>query len=103
MQSCSILTGTSAYRARLFRVRLREYFGHPARCSGCMTRTIHWPEYLMEAAALGLFMISACAFTLLLEHPGSPARHLLPAAMLRRVYMGIAMGLTAVAIIYSPW
>ena len=34
----------------------------------------HWPEYLMEAAGLGLFMISACAFVVLLEHPGSPVR-----------------------------
>ena len=32
----------------------------------------HWPEYLMEAAELGLFMISACAFTVLLYHPTSP-------------------------------
>jgi hypothetical protein len=32
----------------------------------------HWPEYLMEAAALGAFMISACVFTVLLEHPMSP-------------------------------
>ena len=30
----------------------------------------HLPEYLMEAALLGLFMISACTFTVLLEHPG---------------------------------
>src|SRR5436309_3131132 len=29
----------------------------------------HWPEYLIEAAALGAFMISACVFTVLLEHP----------------------------------
>jgi aquaporin Z len=32
----------------------------------------HWPEYLMEAAGLGLFMISACVFGTLLGHPGSP-------------------------------
>ena len=31
----------------------------------------HWPEYLMEAAGLGLFMLSACAFTALLYYPGS--------------------------------
>ena len=24
--------------------------------------TEHWPEYLMEAAGLGIFMISACIF-----------------------------------------
>ena len=26
----------------------------------------HWPEYLMEAAGLGIFMVSACMFTALL-------------------------------------
>ena len=34
----------------------------------------HWPEYVMEAAALGTFMITACLFGILLEHPGSPVR-----------------------------
>ena len=63
----------------------------------------HAPEYAMEAAGLGLFMVSACAFGTLLEHPGSPVRQLLPDATLRRFFMGSAMGLTAIAIIYSPW
>jgi aquaporin Z len=62
----------------------------------------HWPEYLMEAAGLGLFMISACAFTVLLFHPGSAAVQALPDGDLRRLLIGIAMGLTAIAIIYSP-
>lgn len=63
----------------------------------------HWPEYLMEAAALGIFMISACAFGVLLEHPDSPVRQAISDPVLRRVLAGIAMGLTAVGIIYSPW
>ena len=63
----------------------------------------HWPEYLMEAVGLGLFMISACVFTVLLWHPGSPALAALPDAMVRRALTGIAMGLTAIGIIYSPW
>jgi aquaporin Z len=63
----------------------------------------HWPEYLMEAGLLGAFMISACAFGALLEFPGSPARQAITSAVLRRVLGGIAMGLTAVAIFYSPW
>jgi aquaporin Z len=62
----------------------------------------HWPEYLMEAAELGLFMISACAFTVLLFHPNSPVAQSLPSNMLRRVLMGVAMGSTAIAIIFSP-
>jgi MIP family channel proteins len=63
----------------------------------------HWPEYLMEAAGLGAFMISACLFASLLEHPASSLRQGLGDDTLRRVLMGLAMGLTAVAIIYSPW
>ncbi len=63
----------------------------------------HWPEYLMEAAGLGLFMVSACLFAALLEHPGSPVRAALPDGVVRRVLGGLAMGATAAAIIYSPW
>jgi aquaporin Z len=63
----------------------------------------HWREYLMEAFGLGAFMVSACLFTALLEHPGSPLRLALPDALTRRALMGLAMGATAIAIIYSPW
>src|SRR5262245_30374869 len=62
----------------------------------------HWPEYLMEATELGLFMISACAFTVLLFHPASPITSLVPDGIIRRLLMGIAMGSTAIAIIFSP-
>jgi aquaporin Z len=57
----------------------------------------------MEAALLGIFMISACGFVVLLEHPGSMVHQMLPDPAVRRVLMGIAMGSTAVALIYSPW
>src|SRR5712691_8860607 len=63
----------------------------------------HWPEYLMEAAGLGLFMLAACAFTVLIYHPGSPVAQSVESEILRRTLMGLAMGLTAVALIYSPW
>lgn len=63
----------------------------------------HWPEYLMEAFGLGAFMVSACVFATLLEHPASPARQALADGDLRRVLMGLAMGTTAAAIIHSPW
>lgn len=62
----------------------------------------HWPEYLMEAAELGAFMIAACAFAVALEHPSSPLREIL-SVYPRRALMGLAMGSTAIAIIYSPW
>ena len=64
--------------------------------------TAHWPEYLMEAAGLGLFMLSACTFVVLLEHPSSLVHQMLPDPTVRRVLIGIAMGLTAIALIYSP-
>lgn len=63
----------------------------------------HWQEYLIEAAGLGLFMISAGLFATLIEHPDSPVRQMIVDPFLRRIPMGLAMGLTAVGIIYSPW
>ncbi len=68
----------------------------------------HWPEYLIEAACLGVFMVSAAGCATLLQHPASPLLSLLPATwwlatpFVQRIPMGIAMGLTAIAIIYSP-
>src|SRR5271166_1300902 len=64
----------------------------------------HWPEFLIEAAALGMFMLSACAFGVLLEHPSSPIHQAFEGqTFLRRALMGLAMGLTAFGIITSPW
>jgi len=63
----------------------------------------HWPEYLMEAALLGVFMVSACVFGALYEFPQSPVHQAIHSPLLRRLLMGISMGATAVAIIYSPW
>ena len=63
----------------------------------------HWPEYLIEGWALGMFMLSAALFTTLFEYPGSPARQAIGDADLRRGLIGIAMGLTAIGLIYSPW
>ena len=63
----------------------------------------HWPEYLMEAWGLGTFMVSAGLFATLLWYPGSPLAQALPDGMARRALMGLAMGLTAIGIIYSPW
>ncbi|MFN0128143.1 MAG: MIP/aquaporin family protein [Verrucomicrobiales bacterium] len=47
-------------------------------------------------------MISAATFTILLEHPDSPAVAALPDAFVRRMLIGVAMGLTALALILSP-
>ena len=63
----------------------------------------HWPEYLIEATCLGLFMISAFTFGVILEHPNSPLNRTVTDPLTRRFLMGLAMGGTAVALIYSPW
>ncbi len=63
----------------------------------------HWPEYLIEAVGLGAFMVSACGFGVLLEHPASPLHQAIANGDARRVLMGLAMGLTAVSLVYSPW
>jgi aquaporin Z len=63
----------------------------------------HWPEYVIEALGLAVFMIAACLFTVLLEHPSSPGHRAIPDAFVRRVLMGVAMGVTAIGLIYSPW
>jgi aquaporin Z len=59
-------------------------------------------EYGIEAAALGLFMISAAVITALIDHPSSPVRHAVADPLLRRALVGIGMGLTAILLIYSP-
>jgi aquaporin Z len=65
--------------------------------------TAHWPEYAAEAFGLGLFMVSACGFAVLLFHPASPVVGALPDMVMRGALMGLAMGLTAILNIYSPW
>src|SRR6516164_6932823 len=62
----------------------------------------HWPEYMIEGLCLGMFMISACTFAAVLEHPASPIRMSIANPDIRRFLGGIAMGLTAVLLIYSP-
>jgi len=64
--------------------------------------TLHWPEYVIEACCLGLFMVSATAFAIALYHPLSPLARWTTSAIVNRVPMGLAMGLTAALLIYSP-
>jgi len=51
----------------------------------------HWKEYAMEGALLGLFMVAACGFATLLEHPVSAVQQALPDPNVRRVLMGMGM------------
>jgi aquaporin Z len=64
---------------------------------------LHWPEYLMEAGELVLYMFATCAFATLLQHPASPVRHLIVNGFYRRAVIGLGMGATVVAIVMSPW
>ena len=57
----------------------------------------------MEAAELAIFMVSASVFTILLYHPASPAIRAIPSEFVRRVMMGLAMGLSLIGLVYSPW
>lgn len=63
----------------------------------------NWRIYLIESWALGTFMISAAVFVILIEHPALPVRALIDSMWIRRLWVGLAMGLTAVLLIYSPW
>jgi aquaporin Z len=63
----------------------------------------HWPEYLMEAAGLGLFMIAAGLATVIVNHPASPLARAVEGAVLRRALTGVLMGATAVALVHMPW
>jgi len=63
----------------------------------------HWPEYLIEATGLAIIMISLCVITTICEYPDSPIREEFTDSLLRRLIKGVGVGLTAVAIIYSPW
>lgn len=57
----------------------------------------------MEAGGLAIFMVAACVCVVLVEHPASPLRGTLAEGWPHRLAIGLAMGATAVAIIYSPW
>jgi aquaporin Z len=66
-------------------------------------QSAHWREYGIEAALLAAFMVSAAAFATLLQHPHSPLVLGPGDTVFQRLPMGVAMGVTAMALIYSPW
>ena len=74
------------------------------RRPGALRPPIMPPARIPDGGALlGLFMISACTFTVLLYHPAAPVRGAIPDPFARRLLMGLAMGATAILLIYSPW
>lgn len=64
---------------------------------------LHWREYAIEAWALGTFMVSAGVATALIQRPEFGIAQLVASDAARRALVGIAMGATAIALIYSPW
>jgi aquaporin Z len=64
---------------------------------------LHWPEYLMEAGQMSLYMFCTCAFATLFQHPASPVRHFFVSSIVRRALMGLAIGTTVMSLIMSPW
>lgn len=57
----------------------------------------------MEGACLGLFLVSACVFGVLLEHPMSPTHQAFESPAVRRALGGVAMGLTLIVLVHTPW
>jgi aquaporin Z len=64
--------------------------------------SLHLTEYAAEATLLCLYMLSACTCTTLLHHPASPVSRHIRSPIARRFITAIAMGLTGIALIYSP-
>jgi aquaporin Z len=63
----------------------------------------NWKHYLQEGLGLGIFMISACLFSSLLEANDSSLHKAIPDAFVRNLLIGVLMGATALFIFYSPF
>jgi aquaporin Z len=73
---------------------MRSMFDSPRR---------HAREYVIEGGYVFLLLFAACAYASALEYPGSPVHEAIPDRANRRVLMGVLMGTTLTALIYSPW
>jgi aquaporin Z len=63
----------------------------------------NWIHYLQEALGLGIFMISACYFSVLLWAGQGAWHDVFPTDFSRFLMMGPLMGATALLIFYSPF
>ena len=63
----------------------------------------NWAEYLIEAGGLCLFIMSLCLWGTVIGHPDSPIRQAVAFGVSRRMLIGLVIGATVAAIIYSPW
>src|SRR5215467_15715615 len=64
---------------------------------------LHWPEYAMEFAEMGLYLFLTCIFATLFQHPASPIRDVFPSSIVRRAFFGISVGATIVVVVLTPW
>jgi aquaporin Z len=85
------------------RIELKAGVANTGTLSAADSLRLHWPEYLMEGGEAGLYLFSACAVATLLWHPSSPVQRYLPNDAARRMWMGLAMGVSIIAIVLSPW
>src|SRR5438045_9048595 len=90
-----ILAHMSSTATTLVPLKTRE--AHASRTA------YHWPEYLIEAGALGTFMLSACTFSADLEHPASPLHQAIASEVVRRCLLGVVFVVTTSATVYSGW
>lgn len=67
------------------------------------TVKVQWQLYFIGAGGLGVFMLIAVLADAGLEGNTSLIPSLVTSALLRRLLMGLAMGATAICLIYSPW
>ena len=56
----------------------------------------------MEGAQIGVLMIAAAGFSVLVQHGSSPIHRAIDSALLRRGVIAFGLGATVVALIYSP-
>ncbi len=63
----------------------------------------HWPEYLVEAGFLVVFLLVAGAVSAWLLSPSGAGAAIRPSLGVRRAVVGVVMGLVLMAMVYSPW
>src|SRR5438034_10281751 len=98
-------SATSGKRRQILREYAQDDIARESRrsCGPCVAWRARWRIYLIEAALLGGFMISASLFTLLLEHPASPGVRAIASDFARRAPIPHPMAATAIALIHFPW
>jgi aquaporin Z len=100
--AATALTDPRPHRAHSVQHRQEAFIGNGlVGTLDCLR--FHWPEYLMEAAEVAIYLLFTCIFASLVLYPASPVRHLVESAAGRRALMGLAVGATVVAIVMSPW